>query len=46
MHNAVKAGRLHGSFTIAQDQGIKSKLVAIIKRKLMLVMLLRNNSRD
>ena len=44
MHKLVKTGRLHGSFIIAQDQGIKSKLVAIIKRKLMQVMLLRNNS--
>ena len=46
MHNVVKTGRLHGSFTIAQYQGIKSKLVAMIKRKLMLAMLLRNNSQD
>ena len=44
MHKLVKTGRLRGSFTIAQDQGIKSKLVTIIKRKLMRVMLLRNNS--
>lgn len=31
MHTGVKIGRLYGSFAVAQDQGIKSKLVAIRK---------------
>lgn len=31
MHTGVKMGRFHGSFAIAQDQGIKSKLVAVRK---------------
>ena len=33
MHIVVKTGRLHGSFTIAQHQGIKSKLLAIRKEE-------------
>lgn len=34
MHIVLKTGRLHGSFTIAQHQGIKSKLVAIRKEEI------------